>query len=257
MAIANSTMAILFAVVVATTSFNSTASQVESPVVDPAAVESLQKMTDYFANLKQFSVHTQSTLEDVLDSGERIDYDVAAKVNVRRPNRLHSERIGEGLSQAFYYDGQSLTLYTPATAEYATDPAPKTIEELLDYTRESLGLLIPISDLLYRNAFAILMPGVTSATVVGKTMIGNLVCTHLAFRRADVDFQIWVAEGEQPLPCKYVVTDTSTPALISTVTVMSDWDFALVSDAAFKFVPPSDAKAIEFIPFDDTRAFGR
>ena len=257
MAIANSTIAVLFALVVTTTSLNSAASEADTPVVDPAAVETLKKMTDYFSALQQFSVHTQSTLEDVLDSGERIDYDVAARVAVQRPNKLHSERLGDGVSQVFYYDGQSLTLYTPADATYATQPAPKNIEQLLDYTRESLGLLIPISDLVYRNAFDILMPGVNSATIVGKTMIGDLECTHLAFRRADVDFQVWVAEGEQALPCKYVVTDISTPALISTVTVMSDWDFTPLDDASFKFSPPDGAKAIEFIPYDDTRAFGR
>lgn len=257
MAITNSRIAVLFSLVVATTSLNSAASQAETPVVDPAAVATLQKMTDYFSVLQQFSVHTQSTLEDVLDSGERIDYDVTAEVDVRRPDKLHSRRIGDEVSQAFYYDGKSLTLYTPADATYATRPAPKTIEELLDYTRESLGLLIPISDLVYRNAFAILMPGVSSAKIVGKTTIGDRVCTHLAFRRPDVDFQVWVAEGEQPLPCKYVVTDKSTPALISTVTVMSDWDFTPVSDATFTFALPDGAKAIEFIPYDDTKAFGR
>ena len=140
--------------------------QAQASSVDPAAVETLRRMTDYTAKLQGFSVHTQNTLEDLLDSGQRIDFDVAADVVVRRPNQLHARRVGELIDQDFYYDGESLTLHSPSDGVYATGPAPKTIEELLDYGREELGLIIPVSDLVYRNSFAILIEDVTSAVVI-------------------------------------------------------------------------------------------
>ena len=232
--------------------------QAQAPGVDPAAVETLKKMTDYFSKLEQFTVYTQSTLEDQLESGQRIDYDVAATVAVRRPNKIHAVRLGELINQDFYYDGQSLTLYDPPKGVYATEPAPETIEAMFDFTRESLGLMIPVSDLVYRNSFAILMQDVTSATVIGKAVIGGVTCDHLAFDRPDVAFQVWVADGDQPLPCKYVVTDTSTAQMVSTVTVMSDWNLTPgLSDATFRFIAPEGAKAISFIPLDETSGFGR
>jgi hypothetical protein len=219
--------------------------------VDPAATQTLQRMTDYLGSLKQFSVHTQNTLEDLLDSGQRVDIDISANVMVSRPNRLRAERKGELLDQAFYYDGKSLTLHNPSENVFATEPAPATIEEMLDYTRESLGLTVPAADLVYSNAYPLLMQGVTAATVVGKAVINGVTCDHLAFSRMDVDFQVWVADGEQPLPCKYVVTDKSTPALISISTVMSDWNIAPAgADASFAFVPPDGAMAISFMPLD-------
>ncbi len=225
--------------------------------VDPTAVGTLRKMTDYVSKLEQFGVYTQSTLEDTLESGQRVDFDVAAKVAVSRPNKVRAERVGELINQVFYYDGKSLTLYDPPKGVYATQPAPETIEEMLDFTRESLGLIIPVSDLVYRNAFAILMQDVSSATVIGKAVIGGVTCDHLAFSRPDVDFQVWVADGDQPLPCKYVVTDTSTPENVSTVTVMSEWNVTpALTDATFMFVPPKGAQAIPFIPLDETSAFG-
>ena len=230
----------------------------QTPGVDPAAVETLQKMTNYFSKLEQFKVYTQSTLEDQLESGQRIDYDVAAKVAVRRPNKIHAVRLGELINQDFYYDGESLTLYDPPNGVYATESAPETIEEMFDFTRESLGLMIPVSDLVYRNSFAILMQDVTSATVIGKALIGGVSCDHLAFSRPDVDFQVWVADGDRPLPCKYVVTDTSNAKMVSTVTVMSEWNLnPQLSDASFTFVAPKGAKAISFIPLDETSGFGR
>ena len=222
----------------------------QSPTVDPAATQILKRMTDYLGNLKNFSVHTQNTLEDLLDSGHRVDFDVSASMIVSRPNKLHAARKGELIDQIFYYDGKTLTLYNPSDKVYATEPAPASIEELLDFARESLRLTVPAADLVYRYAFAILMQDVNMAIVVGKAVINGVKCDHLLFSRPGVDFQVWVADGDRPLPYKYVVTDTETPARISITTVMSDWNLApAVADTKFIFVPPQGAKKINFMPF--------
>lgn len=224
----------------------------ETAAVDPAAVQILQKMTSFVRDLGAFSVHTQTTLEDLLDSGQRIDFDVAADVTVRRPDKIRAQRVGGQLTQEFYYDGKSLTLFNPDQGVYATQLAPGTIEEMLDVAREELGLTIPMADLVYGNAYAILMQGVESATVFGKVTIDGIACDHLAFRRPDVDFQLWVASGDQPLPCKFAVTDTSTPALLSTVTVTSHWNLAPdAGNAEFEFTPPDGATSVTFLPAED------
>jgi hypothetical protein len=241
----------LFALAVfALSAIVSTEVRAQAPAVDPAATQILKRMTDYLGSLKQFSVRTQNTLEDVLDSGHRVDLDVSASVIVSRPNKLRAERKGDMLDQIFYYNGKTLTLHNPSDKVYATENAPGTIEGMLDFARESLGLGIPVGDLVYRNAFPLLMQDVTLAKVVGKTFIGGVKCDHLLFSRPGVDFQVWVAEGGKPLPRKYVVTDTGTPALLSITSVMSDWNTApAVADARFTFVSPKGTKAITFMPF--------
>ena len=228
-----------------------TEARAQTPTVDPAATQILQKMTDYLGGMKQFSVHTQNTLEDVLESGQRVDLDVSAGVIVSRPNKLRAERRGDLIDQVFYYDGKTLTLYNPADKVYAAEPAPGTIEELLDFARETLGLLVPAADLVYRNAFPLLIQDVTFAAVIGKAVIGGVKCDHLLFSRPGVDFQVWVADAGQPLPYKYVVTDTATPNLLSITTVMSDWNTApAAGDARFTFVPPQGARPITFMPLE-------
>jgi len=62
--------------------------------VDPAATQILKRMTDYLDSLKQFSVHTQNTLEELPDFGHRVDFEVAANVIISRPNKLRAERRG-------------------------------------------------------------------------------------------------------------------------------------------------------------------
>ena len=54
----------------------------QAPAVDPAATKILQRMTDYLGSRQQFSVRTQNTLEDLLASGHRVDFDVTANVIV-------------------------------------------------------------------------------------------------------------------------------------------------------------------------------
>ena len=227
----------------------STDVQAQDPQVNPAATRILKRMTDYLGGLQKFSVHTQNTLEDELDSGHRIDIDVSASVLVSRPNKILAERKGDLIDQVFYYNGKTLTLYNPSDKVYASVSTPGTIEETLDFARESLGLAVPVADLVYRNSFPLLMQDVNLAVVVGKAVIGGVKCDHLLFSRPGVDFQVWVAESGNPLPHKYVVTDTGTPARLSITTVMSDWNVApTVSDARFTFVPPPGTKQITFLP---------
>ena len=126
-------------------------SRAQAPAVDPAATQILKRMTDYLGSLQQFSLHTQNTLEDVLDSGQRVDFDVSASVIVSRPNKLRAERRGDLIDQIFYYNGKTLTLYNPSDKVYATVPAPGTIEEMLSFAHTSLGLGIPAADLVYRT----------------------------------------------------------------------------------------------------------
>jgi hypothetical protein len=219
--------------------------------VDPAAVQVLKRMTDYLGALGEFSVRTQNTLEDLLPSGHRIDLDVSSKVTVKRPNRLRAERQGDLVDQVFYFDGKTLTLHNPSDRVYATESVPGTIEDALRFAAVSLGLSVPASDLVYPNAFDLLMQDVKLAVILGKTMIGGTKCTHLLFSRPGVDFQVWVAEGERPLPCKVVVTDRTLDGRLSVTTVMTDWNVApQTPDARFTFAPPKGAKRIEFLRYD-------
>jgi hypothetical protein len=223
--------------------------------VDPAARQILKNMCDYLGGLDQFSVNTHNTIGDILESGQKIDIDVSAKATVSRPNKIRADRKGELIDQSFYYDGKTLTLYNPSDKVYATVPAPATIEGTLDYARDTLGLIIPVSDLVYSNSFPLLMKDVNFAMVVGKAVIDGVRCDHLLFSRPGVDFQVWVAEGGNPLPRKYVVTDTTLTTQLSLTTVMKDWNVApAVPNSRFNFEAPKDATAITFLPLITTGA---
>ncbi len=217
--------------------------------VDPQAERLLQTATTYLADQKRFSVEARGTIEVVLDSGQKIQFDHTAILSMQRPDKLLAERHGELVDQIFYYDGKSLTLYNPDEKYYATLPAPDTLEKMLDFAREELDIVAPAGDLLYSDAFELLMQEVTSGFVVGKSVLDGVPCIHLAFRAPHIDWQIWIQQGDQPLPRKFVITSTDVAGAPQFMVVMRQWNIAPdFADKVFQFTPPADTKQIEFLP---------
>jgi hypothetical protein len=226
--------------------------------VDPAAVQTLKRMTDFMDGLKKFSVTAQIVVEEMHVSGHRVDYDMSVTTTVKRPNKMRAVRTGELSNQRFYYDGKTMTAFNPDKKVYATEKAPDTIEKVITFARETAGVLLPAADLIYRNAFPLMTQDLTQATVVGKAVVGGVRCDHLLFSRPDVDFQVWVSEGKQPFPRKYVVTETATPEKLAITAFLNKWNLApAVDDAQFKFVPPKGAQAITFSELEKTRGTNR
>jgi len=216
--------------------------------IAPEAERLLKASTDFLARQQRFSLDTQSSIDVVLPSGQKIQYDHTVKVSVERPNRLRAERTGDLVDQVFIYDGTSLTLHDPAGKYYATVAAPGTLEEMLDFAREKLDVVAPAGDLLYKNAYEILMEHVTEGSVVGKGVVDGVGCDHLAFRTRLVDWQIWIQEGAQPLVRKLVITSQDMLNAPQFTVVTKNWDLAPAFSAeTFSFKPSPDLQKLEFL----------
>ena len=223
--------------------------QAQPAGVSPEAQRLLKASTEFLASQKQFSAETRNTLEIVLKSGQKIEFNHKARLLAQRPNKLRAERTGDLVEQVFVYDGKSLTLHNPAEKVYARVAAPDTLEGMLDFARTELDIVAPAGDLIYKNAYDILMEGVTEGFVVGKAVIEGVLCDHLAFRAPQVDFQIWIQQGAQPLPRKLAITTrdlVNAPQFAVTVT---KWNLKpAIGAKSFVFTPPAGAKKIDFLP---------
>ncbi len=218
----------------------------QTPSVDPEAVELLTRSLEFFSEMEAFGAQTWNLREDLLDSGQRVDFESEGSVLVKRPNKLRGYRHNGPVVEAVFYDGKSVTFYNDLEGTYATLDAPATIEEMFLLIYESVELY-PVSDLIWQDALPYMMDGVTLAQVIGVEEIGGIACTHLLFSRPDVDFQIWIPVTGPPLPTKYIVTDNAKPEMLSIVTYIGDYDLdPVVSDDDFEFVPPADATEVPF-----------
>ena len=217
--------------------------------VDPKADTVLRAMTTYMAGLKQFSVRTENSLEVVTAEGQKIQFVAPASLTVSRPDKLKADRRGDIVEQSFYYDGKTLTLFNTGTKHYATVPAPANIDAMLEFAQTKLDVIAPGSDLIHTRAYDRLMEDVKSGVYLGLVAVGGQRCHHLAYRGAEVDWQIWVREGTKPLPCRYVITSKGVAGAPQfTLQVLDVNTQPTIAADSFRFVPPAGARRVEFLP---------
>ena len=89
---------------------------------------------------------------------------------------------------------------------YGQVDVPGTIDHLIDELRDKHQRPAPGADLLVSNINDMLMATVVNVKDLGSGVIGGVECDHLAFRTKDVDWQIWIAQGTRPYPCRYIIT---------------------------------------------------
>ena len=78
---------------------------------------------------------------------------------------------------------------------------------------------------------------------LGSGVIRGTECDHLAFRTKDVDWQIWVAQGARPYPCRYVITSLNVAGSPEYVLDVRGWKTGSeVATDSFKLAIPQDAK---------------
>jgi hypothetical protein len=216
--------------------------------IDPAAEKLLRRMSDYLAGRQQFTLKAESSLEVVLTSGQKLQYDSPATLSVSRPNKFHAHRKGDLANQEFFYDGKTLTLFNPRENLYATTAAPATLDETLDFAREKLDVIAPAAELLYKNAADKMLKESTAGFVVGPSVVGGVKTTHLAFRAGEVDWQIWIEDGDKPLPRKFILSSKKVSGEPEFTVLIRNWDVAAkLSDQEFNFKAPKGAKKIEFL----------
>jgi hypothetical protein len=226
--------------------------------IDAEALQALKSMTDYLESLQAFSMHTENTYEDVLATGQKIQFHFESSIVAQRPDKLMVKRTDGSAKQLFVYDGAKFSIYDPQQDIVAVVDPPATIDDFLHFARDALDLVPPSGDLVYSNAFELLTAGLKSGFVVGETVIGGTECIHLAFTTPFVDWQVWIATGDQPLPVKYVLTTTDDPAQPQFVTTISNWNTEPeIKDGLFEFEKPTTAMEIDFIRFDSAHAVAR
>ena len=133
---------------------------------------------------------------------------------------------------------------------YSTAPAPANLDQAADAARQQLQVNAPGVDLLASNPYDALTEGVTEGRYIGlEPMGGGVMAHHLAVTKKNVTYQIWIEDGPQPVPLRYVVTGRDMRGSPQFTIELRNWQpNAPVSESAFAFTPPAGAKQVAFAP---------
>ena len=215
------------------------------PLVDPESMIILQRAAQHMADAARFSVTIRDGYDVVQANGQKIEFGDQRQVLVNRPNQLRVDiERSDGKQSTVVFDGKNLTAYDHANNVYAQSAIAGDVDAAIKHFVRDLRMRLPLAMLLVRQFPTDLKRRVQQLDYVEETVSRGVPSDHLAARGADVDFQIWIAQGEQPLIQRVVLTYKLEEGAPQFWAEFSDWNFnPAVPASKFEFQPPADAQA--------------
>ena len=215
----------------------------------------LKAMSDYMAAQKSISFGFDATLEVVTKDEQKLALASSGTLSLNRPNKIRVTRAGGFADIEMSFDGKTLTLLGKNLNLYTQLDVPGTIDHLVDELKDTYNRPLPAADLLLSNSYNDLMHGVIDVKDLGSGVVGGVECDYLAFRTKDVDWQIWIAQGKRPYPCRYVITSKLLSSMPQYTIQIRDWKTGSEVPATdFRFNNPTKANKVELKDLKGTDA---
>jgi hypothetical protein len=211
----------------------------------------LRGMCETLTRAEAFRFKTENTMDEMLESGQMVQFASSADVIFRRPNHFRVDGKSDFGDERIWCDGTQMNILNVDRNRYATIDVPDTAEAMFEMLIVQYGSSIPLADLFAADPYPLLTQGIRAGYYVGKAHVGSHVCHHLAFRQDTLDWQIWVDTGEQAVPRQVVITYKDVPGDPQYVATLDQWDFTpTISDKTFQFKAPSDATKVAMEELD-------
>lgn len=213
----------------------------------PQARQWLRRMSDYMDSLSSFQVHLVTSRELIFPKGGRINTERYGDLMVQRPNKLRANVFAPNKSREIYYNGTTLTVFTPKLNVYGTINTPPTLNQMFDMVMLDYGIFIPLADMVQPNIYGKVAPKIDIGIVAGPSLLNGVYCKQLAFRSGTLDWQIWIEDSPTPLPRKIAIVDRGVAGNPQYTALMTDWKVNPAFDESiFTFTPPEGAQKINF-----------
>ncbi len=208
----------------------------------------LTRMADFLSGAQAFSVSLHGGYDAIQADGQKIEFGESRKVTLSRPDRLRMEgQRSDGAKTLTVFNGKEIVLIDETNNIYATAAQPGGLDDTIVHFVRDLGMRLPLAVLLVSQLPEELKGRVRSVDYVEKTSIYGAPAHHLAARTDTVDFQVWVADGDKPLPQRVVITYKKAKGEPQFRAHFSDWNLTpAITDTTFQAQPPSGAQKVAF-----------
>jgi len=212
----------------------------------PRAETLLHSACDFLAQAPAFSFKGETWREHLNDEGQKIQFSRSVEMDVKRPDGLRLEISSPSSERCFWYDGKTLTILDRTHNWYSTAAMPPTLDDAIDSARDDYGIDLPLIDFAVSDPYTNAIAKVESAKYYGIGPVLGVPCYHLAFAQQNVDWQIWIEVGPQPLIRKFVIAHKNDPGQPEFTAFITSWDLTdRIADSDFVFTAPVSASKIE------------
>lgn len=230
------------------TAHGALAEEKKTGVMEPEAIEVFKRMSQHLQKAKTLSFTTQGWYEVADGSGIKELRGRFAEMVWQRPNRFYLRALrDDGRDAHVRFDGETLSIVRSGAqgTRYASITAPegaRTIDGILDHMIDEYDYVLQLGDLLYSDVYGTFGDEMLSAVHLGRKVVGGRPCHHLSLEFPGVDGQLWVQEGDDPVPCRWAFTLRDEPSEPLFVSTFDSWvNNASVEEGRFRFVAPAGA----------------
>ena len=206
-------------------------------------------MATYLSTIPALTVVVDSGYDAVQRNGMKIEFGETRTITLRRPDHIRIDTQGrDGNLRAFRFDGRTIGVFDTDQKVYATVEKTGSIDDAFIHFIDHLGMPIPLSELFASN-LPKFTRNVDALYYVEQATIAGVPCDHLAGSTRSIDFQVWIAQGAQPLPQRLILTYKRDEGAPQRWAQFRSWDLSPATpDSVFAFSPPKDAERIPFAP---------
>ena len=206
----------------------------------------LKQSADFLAAQPRFGFRAHVGYDVVQLNGQKLEFGATRKTTVRRPDRLRidvTQRDGDQM--ALFFNGEQIAIDLPEEKAYVAVKKPGTLDAALGYLVDDLDTPAPLHEFVSSNFFTDVEDKILSGFYVEEAAVGKRRCHHLAFRTAEIDVQIWIEDGERPLPCRLVISHKREEGGPQFWAQFHDWDLSpKTPDSLFEYTPPEGAERL-------------
>lgn len=230
------------------------AAEVASPALPPTeqseaagyARQLLDSMARFLAGLPGFEVELIGSYEAVQPSGRKLEFSEVRSLALARPDRLRVEQVrSDGAADVVVFDGRLMSVFDESAGVFAQAPQPGSLDDALVYFVRELGMQLPLAAMLSTRFPDEMARRAQALQYVEYTEILAIPAHHIAGGTSNVDFQVWIADGDRPLPVRIVLTYRNEPGQPQFRVQFMNWTTGTPADTGqFTFKAPAGTRQI-------------
>jgi hypothetical protein len=215
--------------------------------LEPKAVDIIKAVSSRLAAARTMSFTAVVSYENPSRLGPPIVYTTRSEVTLQRPDKLRVITPVDGPATEFYYNGKTMTAFSPVENLVAVAEAPPTIDEALKVAYDSAAIYFPFTNMIAADPYKHISDGLILAFYIGQSqVVGGTTTDMVAYANNNVFLQVWIGT-EDKLPRMIRGVYRSDKAHLRHQLEFSNWQLDVaVPEDAFASKSAGSAKPIAF-----------
>jgi hypothetical protein len=221
--------------------------------IESKATEVLKASSSRLAAARSMKFTAVVSYENPSRPGPPLVYTTKSEITLQRPDKLRVITPYDGPATEFYYDGKTMTAFSPAEDLVAVAEAPPTLDEALEAAYHSAAIYFPFSDVIVADPYKDIEDGLTLAFYIGQSrVVGGTTTDMVAYETHGTFVQVWIG-AEDKLPRMARAVFANDPSQLRHQVAFFDWQLNVdLPDGTFSSPGAAKAKPIPFARPDAT-----